>query len=554
MTTPPEAPARVRPSSPDTTPEALKAVAAGDAPDFLAFEGLSVTDADKREVAGLALPYDEDLEREDWLTGATLQRFAAGSAVFRGNATLYFGHDHLTGGLPIGKVAGEETPAGPRAVGHISATAKGDEVYTLLKDGVLDKFSIGFYRVTNHLEEIDGVTVLVHDEIDVFEVSVVPDPAFQSAQVDTVLSRTASAPSPAKETPVVTIDLPDMSTLAKAEDVTALAGAVTTLERRLATFDVTGAGGSSAPTAPGESYGHFLKMVAAGDQSARDFLAYVGGTTDDLGEVMKDSWVGDRFKAIEAQRTILNFFSKSPLPADGMGVEYGIEGTDTTKVEKQVAEGDTLAYGKITFDTDRAPLETFGGWGEMTFQQIQRSPFNVVERFFGSLLRRYAQTTEGAVNTLTMASGVPLAGGVLDMSTTDGWTRFVIRAARVLKDKGYPLEGILVGYDVFEELALMRDPNAVDGDRFLNRATGSINVVGLSGDVFNVPVLPVETGATTDVIRAANSEAIRTYEAGGAPFRLQDADITNLTEAASVYGYMAKALEVPGAIIKPATV
>lgn len=577
---------------PKAAPVYLSALATeGVAPQYLELtapelEILAATSTeDQREVAGLALPYGEDLDRPEWFSGAVRQRFNPGSAVVRDNATLFYGHDHLTKGLPIGRVVGaEQTDAGLRLTSKISATPKGDEVYTLLRDGVLNRFSVGFYPVKAHLEDDD--TTLVHDEIDVFEVSVVPDPAFQSATVDTVLGR---SPSSAPKTGAITqgdtmtpeqrarlaalraqqtlsaaeaSELAQLQaleagegaqTFASADAVAGLTEALTTLERRIDTLGHGPAGGSDVPTVPGASFGEFVKMLSVGDKAAAEFLAYVGSSTADLGSLLKDSWVGERYKFVEAQRTALNFFSRSPLPADGMGVEYGIDGTDTTQVAEQVAEGDTLAYGKITFDTDRAPLKTYGGWGEMSFQEIQRAPIAVLERFFNALLRRYAQTTEAAVNARAVAGGVALTGGVLDMATTDGWTKFIIRAARVLKDKGYPLEGVLVGFDVFEDLAVMRDGVAADAPRFLDRRTGSINVTGLSGEVFNLPIIPIETGATTDVIRAANSEAIRTYEAGGAPFRLQDDDITNLTKAASVYGYMADATEVPGALIKPAT-
>ena len=586
MTTPQDS---ARPASSPASIGHYLSAAAPEAPaaDYLSFAGLAVTNDEAREVGGLALPYGEDLERVDWMTGASLQRFAPESAVLRENATLFYGHDHLTQGLPVGRItSSEHTAEGLRITARISKTAKGDEVYTLLKDGVLDRFSIGYYHVSNHLEDVGtDQMVLVHDEVDVFETSVVPDPAFKSARVDTVLSappistatpkgnttmteeqrrrlaalraqQTLSATEAAEMATLAALEAPAAGRegLASAEDVSTLSAAVTNLERRIATLGTGDAGGSSAPAVPGDSYGEFLQMVATGDTAAIDFLAYVGGTSDDLGDVMKDSWVGERFKQLEAQRTTLNFFARSPLPADGMGVEYGVEGTDTTEVDEQVAEGDVLAYGKITFDTDRAPLKTYGGWGDMSRQEIERSPINVVERFFGSLLRRYAQTTEAAVNAEVLAAGTALTGGVLDLATSDGWTKFIIRSARVLKDKGYPLEGLLVGFDVFEDLALLRDGVAADAPRFLDRSTGNISVTGLSGEMFNVPVIPIETGATTDVVRAANSEAIRTYEAGAAPFRLQDDDITNLTKAFSIYGYMAKAREVPGAIVKPATV
>jgi HK97 family phage prohead protease len=528
--------------------------------EFEVTDVLEHPDTGAREVHGIGVPYLEDLDRPDVFGRFDVQRFAPGSAQLReGGSPLFYGHDHLTRGLPVGLVYhGEHTDKGFKIKARISDTPKGREVHTLAKDGVLRKFSIGHRSLKNHLEDVDvedKPTALVHDETDVFEVSLVPMPAYQSADVENVLEH---QPSPATRTQQKETDMPDtlegldLSHLASAEDVSALSTSVEDLTRQIATLGAGGDGADSLPPIPGDSYGQFLQMVADRDQTALDFLAYAGGTTADLGDYIKDSWVGERFKFVQAQRRALNFFASSPLPADGMGVEYGIDGVDSTQVAEQLAEGDELVRGKITFDTDRAPLKTYGGWGEMTYQQIQRAPANVVERFFNALLRRYAQTTEAAVVTRTIAAGTALAGGVLDLATVDGWTRFVIRSARTLMDLGYPLEGILVGYDVFEDLALLRQSGAADAPYFLDRNSGSINVTGLSGEVFNLPIIPINTGATADVVRAGNKEAIHTYEANGAPFRLQDDDITNLTKAASVYGYMADSTEVPAALIKPA--
>lgn len=555
-------------------------------PQYLTVKVLAV-DSEAREVRGLAIPYDEPMTRTHWGTGARYQSFNKGSAVMRENVAFYFNHDHLTQGLPIGRMtSSKETEAGPEVVLRFSKTAKGDEVYVLFQDEVITTFSVGYYEVAGRYDE-ESDTYL-HDEIDVFEISGAPDAQFKTAKVSEVLHRRSDGthhqkgsttmneaqrrrlaellgkdnPNDTERQEIVTLSAlaagrPEApsgpsGTGPTADDIQALSASITVLERQVATLGTSG-GNDNAVTVPYSSYGEFLHAVAARETEAMEFLAYVGGTTDDLGDVLKDSWVGERFRQVEERRTVLNFFSRSPLPATGMGVEYGKVLEDTTQVGKQAAQGDVLPYGKIKFTTDRAALGTYGGWGEMSFQEIQRSPINVVERFFNALLNRYAQVTEAAVNTRATAAGVAVSGGVLDMGTADGWTRFVIRAAKELKDIGYPIQGLLVGWDVFENLAVLRDGDNADAPRMLDRNTGTLNVVGLQGQMFNLPVIPIETGAATNVIRAANSEAIRTYEASGAPFRLQDEDITNLTKAGSIYGYMADATEVPAAVRKPAT-
>lgn len=501
----------------------------------------AATEDGKREVVGLAVPYDEDLERIDWFTGASRQRIAAGAAVFRDNTTIYYGHDHLAAGLPIGRVLeAEDTPEGARIRARISPTAKGEEVYTLLRDGVLERFSIGFYPVKSHLEE--GDTVLVHDEIDVFEVSIVPHPAYDTAVIDEVLAATR----PATRTAPTTQEKPAMTEQlhASAEDVTALSEAVENLDRRIATLGQA-AEGESLLAAPAASYGEFLKMAAAGEREAIAFLeqvATLAATTTDLGGHIKDAWVGDLFRAIGERRRVINFFGVSPLPAEGMGVEYGLvkATSDTTQAGKQVAEGDVLPYGKIAFGTDRAPLETFGGWSDMSRQVVERSSVAVVEKFFRALVRRYIGATEAAVRATAtaQANAVEVGSAVHDLATSDGWVDYAVDAATYLDDRDLTLDGFMVSTDQFKALAKLRV--GAGGDYFLDRDNGTVSVTGLTGEVLNVPVLLVPSAAA-GTVRGASKEAIDVWEAGGAPFRLQDDDITNLTQAMSVYGYMAHA-------------
>ena len=54
---------------------------------------------------------------------------------------------------------------------------------------------------------------------------------------------------------------------------------------------------------------------------------------------------------------------------------------------------------------------------------------------------------------------------------------------------------------------------------------------------------------TTGVLAGYSSEAIVIQESPGAPFRLSDQDITDLTNVFSVYGYAAHYAPAPSAIV-----
>lgn len=517
----------------------------------------AAADSGSREVVGLAVPYGEDTYRPSWFHGTNYMRIAEGAAQVRETAVLYAEHDHATLKMPVGKITGhEQTPEGLRITAKVSETAKGDEVYTLLKDGVFSRFSIGFYPVKSELENVDTPdAVLVHTEIDVFEVSVVVDPQYDTAQVESVFSRT-TATNPAAPTRKENA-MPDVLTkddVFTKESGEALSAEVDKITRQLAT--IGDHLGGSAPAIEFGSYGEFIKAFAAGKPEAISFVESVmqslelAAVTGDLGDWLKDSWVGDIIRNVDKGRPFINFFQSAPLPAEGMGVEFGKLLADTTQVTEQEAEGDLLDYGKLTFETDTAPVKTYGGWTDFSRQLVERSPIQVVQRFFEALVRRYTQTTEAAVRAIVAtATGSHETTAVLP-DTADEWIDFVVDGATHLDGKGLAPELLAVDPATFKALAKLRDGANGDAPRLLDRDSGQLDIKGLSGDVFNITVRPV-SGWGANTIRLCAPEAIRTFESPGAPFQLTDEDITKLTGALSVYGYMAVADQEPDAIVRP---
>lgn len=511
------------------------------------FNVLSADDdgAGDRTVSGLALPYGEDLDRPDWFRDTTTQRFNEDAATVRDNAQLFYGHDHRSDGLPVGRVTDwENTPDGLTITARLSETPKGDEVYTLLKDGVLTQFSIGYYESTNHIEDGD---VLVHDAIDVFEISVVPDPAYKSALIESVLSNEGETLMPDTLTPPPSIDV---DTLMSREAGDELAAAVDRIAAQVATLGVT------PPATPAEvpyrSAGEYARALAAGDDVARElFLAYEGGTIADLGDAVRDSWLGDLTKWVDQARTVFDLVDSGPLPTEGMGVEFAYLDENTVTVAEQVAEADELAFGKLTFSTDRAPLKTYGGWFELSRQEMERAPLSILDSYYRASTIAYAKQTETVVRSaLTGATGAHSIAGT-DLSDSDGWIDFISETGFWLDDKGLTIDALIVGRDVYKALAKLRDGDANDAPRLLDRSNGTISLPGKTGNLWGIPVVAVNTGTTTNVVRAFNSGALRTFESGGAPLRLSDQDITKLTQAFSVYGYLAVALTDPTAIVKP---
>ncbi|WP_324667187.1 Prophage protease [Mycobacterium canetti] len=139
-----------------------------------------------RELFGVAVPYNQTAEVSDATGGGYLERFAPGcfarSITQRGHKVrLLTGHDHRR--LPVGKaVELVERPDGLHVSFKVAETPSGDEVLTLVRDGLVDSFSVGFQPIAHHWE--DGT--LVRTEAALREVSVVCEPAYAGAVIEGV--------------------------------------------------------------------------------------------------------------------------------------------------------------------------------------------------------------------------------------------------------------------------------------------------------------------------------------------------------------------------------
>jgi len=515
----------------------------------------------RREFEALAVPYEVEVERENWRLGTRKLRVAKGAATFRDDAKLFYGHDWVAEQMPIGRVASAtETDEGPRALGRIWETAKGDEVYTLMQpddDGVavLDKVSIGFYITEYAVEGADTDSpVLVVLGADVFELSVVPFPQYDGAAVDNVLNqqRSNSMSAPATTAPIeATFSKEDGDKLA--ETVEALGTSVEDLGAKIATL-----GTIEVPSTPAElfsSFGEYAKALAAADPDAMKFaaeaerLAYEGGTSADT--IWGDTWVGDIIRLIDQGRKVWNLFDSGRLPAEGTTLEYGKIATNTIDVDQQIAEGDAIVMGNITIDTDHADVLTFAGGSELTLQQVKRSNVNVLDLHFRALGIAYGKVTEAYIRTL-LADPLKVApqeiGVLADLADIDGWIDFLVDAAMHFDDKGLAPEYLRLSPDQFKALAKLRE--GVDGPFLLNRDTGRINLLERTGDVAGLKIA-LTPGA--GLVEVGNSFALKTYEDGAAPARLgPQEDITTLTQAIGVYGFGAVAVQDEKAIVRPA--
>jgi HK97 family phage prohead protease len=500
--------------------------------------------AGKREVEGIGVPYAEVTE----LWPGLRESFAPGS-VEAEDALLFWRHTD-----PIGRVLEQENrPEGWWHRSRVSEVPEGDHALTLARDGVVRSFSVGFEpKEWTETRDDDGGITITHTKVRVREVSLVPIPAYESAQLAEVRQRHERTPEAMP---------PTMTTEEALEDVRAQLGEY---GRKLETLAASGAAGGAAqhPALAFRTFGEYVKAAAAGDERALELhkLATRAITTPDVAVPM-DSWVANLVELMTARQPVArSFVLRDDLPAEGMGVEFWRIGDDTTAVAEQANEGDDLAYGELTLGSDRAPVRTFGGWSAISRQAIERTPVAMLDTVFSALALKYARAIELAVRAVFTASHTAALAGTANRVTmtapfgtadAGAWLDLVLDVAELFDDRGRELTGIKVSRDVFRALA---DVPATDRLLVVRNAPagtnggGTLDVSVPEADLYGISIelVPGWTGANA---AAYDRMAIRTQEAPGAPLRLQDDNVVNLTRAFSVYGYAATYLQIPGGLV-----
>lgn len=488
-------------------------------------------DLEERTIVGLAVPYGQSAD----IGGMYQERFAPGAIDSIEDVKLFYGHEE-----PIGKVVeGRDTEAGFEIIAKVSDTPRGNEVLTLMRDGVLNKFSVGFIPEES---EKDGSTI-TRTKVSLKEVSVVPFPAFAGANI-TEVREEQKAPE------AELTNEQEMRTMSENMEleVRSVMDEVAEL-RRVVEAGQT----SSAPAIVGaeiRSQGDFAKKMLTGDADAIE-LARTASTSADT--VALPGFIGFINNLIDNNRPALSAFSRAALPAAGLTVEYAQVTANTITVGQQDPENEALSFGNLTIDSISAPVKTYGGYTSFSRQTIERSTVDYLNTVFQALTIAYANATNGAL--VSHVQGLNYSGKTFDVSALTSAALIggiADGSAYIFENTGLRPEAIVVGTGAYKKLMTVagedgRPVVVVNGAGVNN--IGSANIPGLSGQLFGLPVI-VDPAMGDNLGYMANSRAIQTFESAGAPVRLTDGDITTLTDSVSVYGYMAITTPFAGAIVK----
>lgn len=491
------------------------------------------TEGDGLTLAGIAVPFGVEYEL------CYGYREVIDPTCDFGDRTVKLAREH---GELIGRVTEQTREAdGLHITAKIADTQQGREVAKLIREGVYDAFSIGFKPVANTIEERDGVTIVHRTAVELFEISVTGIAAYPDAKITGQRDITNNDTN--KEGTAMTDNTNEVAELRDE-----LNGELRDIRAAIAHMEPT-----TEAAAVGGAYrsaGEYLKALAAGDEQAvalmrdtRDLITTSNGSNT-------TTWIADDLKLIEQRRKVMGLLTHAALPPKGMTMEYNVIVSDTMSTAKQANEGDALTFGKISFGTKTAAINTYGGYTTLSRQTIERSEVPVLDTAIRALTNSYAKATELAVRSelysliktqrdaTSDANKIDAPKTVAAMTPND-WAALILDAAEIVDDRNTSLGTLAVSKDVAKALITLTDT----GSRFLdisgkgNDTLGSFDLTGVVGDLMRVPVniLPSADAGTAVFL---DPSAVTVWESGG-PTQLTDGDAIKLTESYSVYGYLA---------------
>ena len=502
-------------------------------------------DGDGRTLEGLAVPFGSIINT--WDGTETFDSDCVFDDV--DSAKLCYQHGELIGRI----TSAEARDDGLHITARISDTQRGHDVVALLRDGALDSLSIGFIPLEN---DVDRQGITHRRRVRLLETSVVSWPAYEAAKITSQRSAeplkdmSKTGRNEESENPRMDKEIAEM--LEGIKD-----------EQRSMKAAIAKTGTTESPEIVGGEYrtaGDYLQALYRGDEAAvrlmhecRDLIA-----TGDTGN--KVAWIKDDLRLIEMRRKVTNILTHDTLPDKGMTMEYNVVASDTTAAAKQSSEGSELQFGKVTFGTKSASIDTYGGYTTLSRQTIERSTTPMLNTALAALRNAYAKATETAVrkylyDTIAAQRDASENANKIDAPaklaamTIDQWASLIMDAAELADDRNVSLTRLGVSKDVMAALIKLKDT----GSRFFDLSgdgsdtLGDFDLTGIAGKFLRVPVqmLPKAPAGTACFI---DPESVTVWESGG-PTQLSDGDPTKLTENYSVYGYLSVAATQPLGLI-----
>jgi len=217
-------------------------------------------------------------------------------------------------------------------------------------------------------------------------------------------------------------------------------------------------------------------------------------------------------------------------------------------VAKQTAEKAEIVSVKVSLLDGSAPIDTFAGGSDISYQLIRRSQPSYLEAYGRIMLSAWSLITEREFELDVWAGGT---GSIVfvPIGATDAALRaaFFAASAKVKSATGSPATIALAAPDVFASLGGLLVPPAYNTSNVTGTAQASTLRVNISGlEVVEAPALPAGQ------MLFSNEAAASWHEDG--PFVATAEDVAKLGQNRAYWSMGASGIYIPAGIVKTAAI
>jgi HK97 family phage prohead protease len=384
---------------------------------------LTITSADSesRTITGRVVTWNETGS-----TSAGLTTFKPESIATK-NVKLLLEHDRTR---PIGKVLSmTATEQGIDATFKIAETTAGNDALVEAATGLRDGFSVGV-KVNAH-DFVDGVLVVAKGSLD--EVSLVSDPAIDSARVSSVAASETEADDEVESTDENSASELDEETEETNPTTEGEQVSDTTVPESAAAETVEASKhvpmAYTAPRSPivdKVSYLQYsLKASVLHDEDARQYVKAADNTTSTAPGMVPTPQSRTVINALaNADRGMIDALSREALSATGMTFE--LPKVTAVPTVANIAENTAITESSLSATYISVPVQSFKGRAISTIELIDRSDPSYLTALLQNLEFAYAKVTdEFATGTIV---GAGQSTGV-NANTAAGFLAYTSQAA-----------------------------------------------------------------------------------------------------------------------------
>jgi HK97 family phage prohead protease len=504
-------------------------------------------DAGKREISGRIVAWGEK-----GYTSAGETIFAPNSLTFNKKTKLLLEHDRTR---PIGFLKSHEVTASDvQAVFGLAKTFSADDAIEEASTGLRDGFSVGVK--VNAWDNQDGVMVIT--SATVHEVSLVTDPAINSARVERVAASENATPEEVSAPEVQD----ETKTQSEGEDLVSetVSEATSTeaVEASKSEATIT-ANAPVAYTTPridlNVTAGQVAKaQIAAmrGDADARDLLAALAvATVAENTGMVPPTYLRDVIGIIDNSRPFISSIETAALPASGMKIFTPKLGAQA--IVGVTAEGAEFASQDTAVTTQEDVVVKMAGAGKLDLELVDRSDPSYLDLYLRELAASYAQKTDAyaaqiAAQNATQSSSSTIykaiAQGIADSFGVMRMTPNRILVSNTGGEDGIDFAGLLGAVDSTGR-PLYAAASYQNANGVISQGSTSGTVAGL-----DLVVDPNYTGDDANAKHALvyPSNAMRFHESG--TIQLRANVVANGQLEIGLYGYIAVVNRYPAAFRK----